>query len=472
MSPRTPARRLGRALYSLGSAAGSFAALAASAPAWAEDATPWTLQEALGDPEGLDIHASARIRYEALENQFRPGLDRNDDLVSTQLRLALTYDTGPVRIGGELIDSRGYGSGSGGAVGTGEVNALELVQAYVGADLDDALGAGSRTSVDAGRFTLNLGSRRLVARNNFRNTTNAFTGARMVVATKGGGALNLFYTMPQQRLPEDKPSILDNRVKWDREGSELVFWGGFLSQPKLAKGVGLDLYFLTLDEADTDRKATRNRKLFTPGMRLFRDPATGTFDYEVEAAYQFGSIRASTAPDAASQAVSAHLLHAEVGRTFDGAWQPRVSLEYDLASGDAPGGRYTRFDGLYGARRPDFGPSSIYGPLGRSNLSSPGVRLEVKPSKRWDGFVMYRANWLDRAADSFANTGVRDAAGQSGKFAGHQIEARARTWLVPGMLRLDTGGAALLRGRFLKDAPNANGFGDTIYGYTDLTLEF
>ncbi|MBO0749135.1 MAG: alginate export family protein, partial [Porphyrobacter sp.] len=93
-----------------------------------------------------------------------------------------------------------------------------------------------------------------------------------------------------------------------------------------------------------------------------------------------------------------------------------------------------------------------------------------KPSKRWDGFVAYRALWLDSATDSFAFTGVRDPSGASGKFAGHQVEARARYWLVPKMLRLETGGAVLFNGRFLDSAPNANGFGDPLYGYVDLTL--
>lgn len=119
-----------------------------------------------------------------------------------------------------------------------------------------------------------------------------------------------------------------------------------------------------------------------------------------------------------------------------------------------------------------YGPTGIYGPLGRNNISSPGVRLEVKPSKRWDGFLFYRAAWLDSATDSFASTRVRDASGASGKFGGHQIEARARYWIVPKALRLDTGAAALFHGRFLETAPNTNGFGDTLYGYIDVTVSF
>src|SRR3546814_8127613 len=52
-----------------------------TAPAWAKSNDKdkdagWSLQEALGKPEGLTISGSFRVRYEALHNQFRPGLDR------------------------------------------------------------------------------------------------------------------------------------------------------------------------------------------------------------------------------------------------------------------------------------------------------------------------------------------------------------------------------------------------------------
>ncbi|NCP23033.1 MAG: alginate export family protein [Erythrobacter sp.] len=441
-------------------------------PAFAQekDSEPFTLQEALGDPEGLTITGSARVRYEALGNQFRPGLDRNDDLVTMRFTLAAEYDAGPVRIGGELYDARAYGGDEGSSVGNGDVNALELVQAYIGLDVGDGFGMGTQATLTAGRFTMDLGSRRLVGRNNFRNATNAFTGARFDVKGSEERALTAFFTMPQQRLPADKASILDNEVEWDREGSDLLFYGLF-GTTKIADHTA-ELYIYGLDEDDRPDNATRDRRLFTPGLRVLRAPKIGRIDYQVEYAYQFGEHSVSTAPGAAKQDVSAHFLHAEIGRRFDASWQPRLAAVYDLATGDKAGGDYGRFDSLYGPRRFDYGPTGIYGPLGRNNISAVGADFEFKPSPRLDGFIKYRAAWLDSPSDSFANTGVRDETARSGSFGGHQIETRLRYWLVPEFLRLDTGGAVLFNGRFLREAPNANGFGNPVYGYLDVTATF
>ena len=450
------------------------AALVAAGPAPASAET-WSLHDAIAAPDPLTITGSARIRGEVLDGQYRPGLDGSDSLVTTRIAIAAEYEAGPVRIGAEFVDSRAFGGDAGSAVGTGEVNALELVQAYVGLDLSGSDGRHF-ASLDLGRMTLDLGSRRLVGRNNFRNTTNAFTGARLSVHPAGKVRGDFFWLLPHQRLPDDKEAILDNEVEWDRESSEVVLRGGFLSAPAPARAA-LELYFLALDEEDGRTRATRDRHLRTSGLRFHRDPSTGRWDWELEAALQSGSIRASTAMDATELDVLAWTLHAEIGRQLKGAWQPRLSLEWDVASGDRAsagqtGRTYERFDSLFGPRRPDWGPTGIYGPLGRANIRSAGARVEVKPNARWDAIAAWRTAWLDSANDSFAFTGVRDPAGASGRFAGNQIEARARYWLVPAQIRIEAGGAALLKGRFLREAPNANRDRDTIYGYADITFSF
>lgn len=165
-------------------------------------------------------------------------------------------------------------------------------------------------------------------------------------------------------------------------------------------------------------------------------------------------------------------MHAEAGYTFAHPWKPHVSAEFDLASGDGTGGRYGRFDTLFGMRRADLAPAGIYNAIGRANIVTPGLRLEMTPSPRWDGFVAARGLWLEAREDAFSTTGVRDPAGASGRYAGTQLEGRVRYWLVPGRLRAEVNGVWLDKARFLRDAPNAPPTGNERYLSLNLTGQF
>ncbi|MFX8624366.1 hypothetical protein ABTM07_19475, partial [Acinetobacter baumannii] len=90
------------------------------------------------------------------------------------------------------------------------------------------LGKETTTSVQAGRFTLDLGSRRLVANDDYRNTTNGFTGLRADVSAPGGIKGTVICVLPQSRLPDDGASLRDNKWALDKESFATVLWGGFL----------------------------------------------------------------------------------------------------------------------------------------------------------------------------------------------------------------------------------------------------
>ena len=451
--------------------AAACAALIVSASAAAK---PGLLAEAVGAPSDLTITATVRARVEGIDGQFRPNAARSDAMVSLRTTLAAEYDAGPVRFGGELWDARAYGEAANSSVSSSDVNALELVQAYVKVELGDwrqSAKGGGKGLLTAGRFTMDIGSRRLVARNRFRNTTNAFTGANLEWTGRGGARLQAFWVMPQIRRPDDAAGLRDNRVKRDLETTAVQFFGGDLTLPGVLGGT-LEGYGFRLAERDGDNRPTRNRRLWTTGLRLFAKPSAGNWDHDFEAAYQFGTARRSAgASDLADLDVSAWFAHAEAGYSFAAPWKPRVSVVLDGASGDGgKTGRYARFDTLFGSRRSDFGPTALHGALGRANILSPGLRLETAPSKRTDAMITYRALWLENPRDAFASTSVRDASGASGRFAGHQFDARLRHWIVPDLLQAETGGAVLFKHGVLRDAPNAPPTGNTVYGYFDLTL--
>jgi hypothetical protein len=189
-------------------------------------------------------------------------------------------------------------------------------------------------------------------------------------------------------------------------------------------------------------------------VRLIRDPEPGQGDMEIEGIVQRGEVSTSVAAGASRQSVSAWFLHADAGYTFTGGWKPRLSVEYDHASGDRPGGKYGRFDTLFGMRRADLAPAGLYNAIGRANLISPGVRIEAQPGARTDAMATLRPLWLTAREDAFSTTGVRDATGRSGRYAGTQVDGRLRHRLTK-TITLEADAVLLAKGRFLRSAPNA-----------------
>lgn len=405
--------------------------------------------------EGLSLSGAMRLRYEAIDGQSRVGFNRRDDLLNLRTNVLARYREADIEVAVELYDSRVWGDRAGTPVSTNEVNAFEPVQAYVARTFQDPLGAGSRVTVTAGRMMLNLGSRRLVAADDYRNTTNGYTGMKADFAAGGEWKGTFIYTLPQVRLPDRLEDVRSAKVKLDRESFDLVLWGGQISRAKTIGLATLEFTYFHLGERDAPRRPTRDRSLDTFGGRLILDPNPSRFDYEIEAFYQTGSVSTSTAASAERQSVTASFIHADGGYTFPGAWTPRLSVEYDRASGDKPGGKFGRFDTLFGMRRADLAPAGLYNALARTNIETVGVRLEAKPSKHLDWFAAYRPMWLAARQDSFSSTGVRDASGRSGNFAGHQLEGRVRYWLIPKRLQFELDGLVLARERFLRKAPNA-----------------
>jgi hypothetical protein len=447
--------------------------LTATALALAGPVAASPLHDALGAPDDLLITGTTRLRLETLDGQFRPLFATSDTMLSLRTTLAVEYRPGAVFMGGEVIDSRAYLQSPRSSAGTGEVNALEFTQAYVGVELNDLFIPGANARLLAGRFTLDLGGRRLVARNLFRNATNAYSGVLFDWRGTGANRVVAFWSMPHVRLPRDPAGVRANRVEFDRESTDLQLMGLSGTHGGVWGGT-VQIYALGLLERDAPGFPTANRRLFTPAIRFFAPPRLGQFDHDIEFAYQFGTARATPMPgDVDDLDVSAWLVHAEIGRTFAGPMQPRVVIGYDHATGDGANPRtFNRFDSLFGARRIDFGPSGLFGPVARSNLISPQLKVEVAPEQRFDAMLAWRPLWLASATDAFAATLVRDPAGKSGRFAGNQVEMRVRYWVIPGVIRLDSGVAALFKGGFLRDAPLAPDTGNTRYGYLDINAAF
>ena len=426
-----------------------------------EPPEPWRVSDAVDSPDWLRFGLVQRTRYEHLFDSFRPGRPGSGGMLAFRTLLSAELRPGPLRIGAELIDSRAYLHNDASAPTTGDVNPLEPLQAYVALEIEDALAADDHFRVAVGRLTIDVGGRRLVARNGYRNTINGFTGIDATYRLEDGPRFELFAATPVNRQPDDADRLADDVVEIDRESFDTVFAGQHITLPAL--DVTVEIYAFELAERDGPGRPTRNRRLFTPGTRVLWAPEPGRFDLELETALQVGRSRASNDhSDVADLDHLASMQHAEVGYTFDAVAQPRVAARYDQASGDGDpdDGTNGRFDTLFGARRFEYGPTGIYGAFARGNVRSPGALVELSSPRtafgKLSGFVGWRAFWLAQARDAWITNGLRDPTGRSGNYLGNQLEGRVRYDAFPGNLGVEIGAAHLFAGGFATDAPGAN----------------
>jgi hypothetical protein len=434
-------------------------------------AGPAASQEA--DGYRLSLSGNVRVRQENLWGQYRPGYDAEDQMLAMRSDILAQLKHEGWTLAAMLSDSRAYETGTGSYLTANEVNTLEPVQLSVQRDFKAPFGEGSSATVLLGRFLLNIGSRRLVASDDFRNTPQGSTGVYTDVHFSNHTQWSLFYVQPQQRRPDDFASLLDNEVELDHSGKDQQMWGMLLSRPGLLPGDTLgEILYVGFREEDNGARATRDRDLHSISLRALRAPAARQADFEVEGIYQTGNVSSGTSASASHLDVDAYMLHTAVGYSFDAAWKPRLSLQFDYASGDGTSADYQRFDTLFGMRSADFAPSGIYGMLARTNIQLTGLRLEARPSPRLDFYVTGFWLWAADRHDNFSSSGIGDPSGNSGSYAGYQLDGRARYWIVPQKLRAQLNMTWVQRGELLRDAPNASPHGNPLYGALALTWSF
>src|SRR5436305_289236 len=74
----------------------------------------------------LTFSGSARMRYESLGGQYRPGRSATDQFLSTRLSLGAELDLGALSLVGELVDARGWKADEGASLSSSEVNTFDI----------------------------------------------------------------------------------------------------------------------------------------------------------------------------------------------------------------------------------------------------------------------------------------------------------------------------------------------------------
>jgi len=419
----------------------------------------------------VSVTGSYRARVELMENTFRPVEQRSDHLLVSRLLLHGKLESGHYRAGVELQDSRAFWFEPQTPLGADDVNALEPLQAYIGANFKLHRPDGELDLV-AGRFTLDEGSRRLLARNNFRNTSNAFTGVSARWQSPDEWSALAFYSSPNQREIDSRGDLESATANVDTPNRDRRFWGLTIDGPLSGGTWTVNTYLFGLHNAGTEKAPFQRRELLTLGSRARGRLASWRLEWE--GALQTGSSRDARHSTPSDLDHRAWFMHASALLKLGGDWDSRLKLRFDAASGDADpdDGRSERFDKLFGARAFELGPSGFYGLLTRSNLVSPGAVLELRPARDVDVQLGYRAAWLESRRDVLPGAGLGDNSGESGRFIGHQWELSVRWGIHNDALTLETGTTYLNKGEFLDSAPGSPMTGDTLYGYAQATYAF
>lgn len=423
----------------------------------AQDQAAWKLQDVLSGDSSLTLYLHNQSRFEQLVGKFRPGQRTNDHVLAYRTGLFASYDFGAISLTGELLDARQAFARSSSFIGTGIVNSMDILQAFVSFDLHDDF------KLDIGRFTRRMGTNRFMARNVYRNTINSFTGVYGSWSINENMKVEPFFLLPVERLPSSTAELLENQSILDEQSFNTQFYGVHFQTTKLVKGIIGEVTLFRLYEEGV---SSRNRRLTAPTFRFYRQPFKGRVHFDLESMYQFGT-SGLFAADTRGLKHAAHFQHLKLGYTSNASKLLRYEVMLDVASGDKDpdDNKNNRFDTLYGALRFDYGPPSIFVAFRRENIVSPGFMVTMEPWDDWQLKLTSRYYWLASSRDTYTAINVQDHAGASGTNLGSMTELVVRWDVIPQNLSFEAGFSQLFLGSYVdRAAPNDN-LGDISYGF-------
>lgn len=454
--------------------------------------------DAFNDVNWLDLGLEYRARYEHRDNDFRRADENIDDplLLRTRAYIGVKEILDPLRFAVEVQDSRRNNGDYSRAYDTRDVNQADILQGYLELHFKesifgkDDLGNNRPFWVRGGRLAWESLDRRLIARNEWRNTTNTFQGVRANIGDKNNDwQLEAFAVKPVQRFTRSLDEVDHSQDFYGVIGD----WRGW------SEYVTLQPYYFLLKQDGNKVKYNSNgqeltgatlsaaqidRKIHTAGLRAYGAFNSG-WDYDTSYVKQWGNQDRflSNALGSINVDHEAYSYGAEVGYTFKNAWKPRVSAYYGVASGDSTPATGTdrtdsqRFERLFGFARPWSNNDYIQ----MENIRTPKLHLEFEPKVSFlqnvkvdTSFSWYR---LDDASDRWqAGSNLRDRTGASGNDLGKEVDLRVR-FPINQYASLNIGYAHFWAGDFVKDSVKIAGNNNDAtrasssdFFYTELTL--
>jgi hypothetical protein len=410
----------------------------------------------------LDVGFDYRIRYEHRVNDIRrPELTTdNPYLLRTRAYIGMKQLIDPFRFAVEFEDARRVNGQF--PEDDRDFNRTELIQVYGELYFKKAFGTDVRgtnrpLSIRAGRMAFEALDRRLIAVNQWRNTTNNALGVRAILGQEANDwQLEMMVSQPILRHPD----------QWDEPLPNTFFSNVIGHWRKWSNIVTIEPYFMSLRRDDED-VATNQRSVNAPGLRLYGWIKNSGLNYDISGMYQFGEYN--------NQNHRAHAITSEIGYTFlNTSWKPRISAFYGFVSGDKDpsDSENNRFERFFGFARPWSSDDYII----MENVETFRTRLEFGPVKgiRFDGG--YGFYWLASATDRMYNLlggkNNRDITGNSGDFIGHGFDMRVRFKMLK-FIDTAMGYSHFTKGEFVKAREEAAvdmSTGATDFAYVELTF--
>ena len=406
------------------------------------------------DYSWLDVGLEYRVRYEHRQNDLQRATQQTNDpfLHRTRGYVGIKEILDPVRFGLEVQDSRVSNSDyprSGDTSGR-ETNEWGIIQGFAELYLPDFAESDKTLRVQAGRIAFEQLDRRLVARNEWRNTTNNFDGFRALLGDANDNfQLDTFALQP----------VVRSLTTADHANENVWFYGAVAHLRQWSEVITLQPAYFLLDR--NQEAGVTHRKIHTAYLRGYGDIGKTGFDYDLTGASQFGDANYNATQVGEHKAL---LATAEIGYRLEDEYKTRFSAFAAYASGDkSPTDRENnRFERLFGFARPWSNDDYIT----PENIITAKARFEVQPHEkvRIDGG--YSAYWLASDTDSFVNANLRDNTGNSGSFLGHELDLRTRIELDK-RIDLNVGYAWFLPGEFTQTQGKGR---ETHFAYVEATF--
>ena len=255
----------------------------------------------------------------------------------------------------------------------------------------------------------------------------------------------------------------------------------FVRAPMKVAGVVLEPTYIWHDGGTGGMNAPRpaNQSRHTLGGRGVKKFAAGgaRVDVTIEGYYQFGEIGpgANAAGGAKNLDIEAYAFHIDGGVTLPVPMQPRLSAEFNTASGDQDpnDGKFQSFDQLYPTNHIHFGYMDR---MSWKNMNHFAFGLQMRPNAdshfEVTGHLFNRQEETDGVYHAGQAQFINAAAGGDATNVGEEVDVVYTHFFTPGNhVAWQIGGGVFLPGEVMDNWRGGNA-GEQSWGYTQLWVNF